>query len=525
MATGALALPRLTFATPGKALRPGDFMMVDLPGPDLDADTVAYIREYGIRGVVLFQRNITSENQARGLTESLRAAVGRHVLVGIDQEGGGVWRTRTLPFGPSNMNLGAADDPALAERVGYATGRGIHALGLNWDYAPVLDVNNNPRNPVIGDRSFGSDPALVERLGLAWLRGLTRAGVAGCVKHFPGHGDTAVDSHLGLPVVDKPMEVLERLELAPFRAAAAAGAPAFMTAHIVFPQIDPDHPATLSKAILTGLLRERFGYDGVITTDSMGMQAITEKYGRGDAATLALTAGADLVMALGSRDDQVRTAEAIAGLLRGGQLSESDLRRKTARLDALAARFPVAAGAYENPAREDDGATMREAWARGLTTYRNPQPLRDGSAFTLVVPSAAPGAGASDAGLSGTSLTSRLSPHYDLRVHTFDPARDPRETLPAFEAIHRPGTPVVFASTGRVRLDEGRRAFATALRPVLHLALWNPYAVLDVVGADGQPVPALVTFGFRPEALDAAVAWLRGQAPAPGRWPVSLEGS
>ncbi|HYE57890.1 MAG TPA: glycoside hydrolase family 3 protein, partial [Rhodothermales bacterium] len=484
---------------------------------------VAFLREYGIRGVVLFQRNLTSENQVRGLTESLRAAVGRHVLVGIDQEGGGVWRTRTLPFGPSAMSLGASDDPQLAERVGHAVGRGLHALGLNWNYAPVLDVNNNPRNPVIGDRSFGSDPALVERLGMAWLRGLTRAGVAGCVKHFPGHGDTAVDSHLGLPVVDKPMEVLERLELAPFRAAAAANVPAFMTAHIVFPALDREHPATLSRAILTGLLRERYGYDGVITTDAMGMQAITDRYGRGDAATLALTAGADLVMALGSTEDKVRTAEAIAGLLRGNQIPASELRRKTARLDALAARFPVQAGAYEGPAREEDVQTMRTAWARGLTTFRDPRPLPDGSAFTLIVPAAAAGGAASDAGMSGTSLTVRLSPHYDLRVHTFDPARDPRETLPEFERIHRPGTPVVFASTGRVRMDEGRRAFAAAVRPSLHLALWNPYSVLDVVGADGQPVPALVTFGFRPEALDAAVAWLRGQVPATGRWPVSLD--
>jgi beta-N-acetylhexosaminidase len=474
---------------------------------------------------VLFQRNLTSEAQARGLTESLRAAVGRHVLIGIDQEGGGVWRTRTLPFGPSAMSLGASNDPALAERVGFAVGRGIGALGFNWDYAPVLDVNNNPRNPVIGDRSFGSDPALVERLGLAWLRGLTRAGVAGCVKHFPGHGDTAVDSHYGLPVVDKPMEVLERLELAPFRAAAAANAPAFMTAHIVFPQLDREHPATLSRPILTGLLRERYGYDGVITTDAMGMQAITDRYGRGDAASLALTAGADLVMALGSREDQVRSAEAIAALLRGNAIPAAEMRRKAARLEALAARFPADAVPYPADARAEDAQTMQTAWAQGLTPFRDPRPLPDGSAFTLVVPSAAPGGAASDAGLSGTSLTVRLSPHYDLRVHTFDPQRDPRETLPEFERIHRPGTPVVFASTGRLRLDEGRRAFAAAVRPTLHLCLWNPYSVLDVVGADGQPVPALVTFGFRPEALDAATAWLRGHAPAPGRFPIALEAS
>ena len=328
-----------------------------------------------------------------------------------------------------------------------------------------------------------------------------------------------MDSHLGLPVVDKPVPTLDALELAPFRAAAAANAPAFMTAHIVFPTLDPEHPATLSRPILTGLLRERFGYDGVITTDSMGMQAVTDKYGRGEAAVLALRAGADLVMALGNRQAQVESAEAIARVLRDGSVPASELRAKAGRLAALARRFPARAAAYPDAERAADAATMREAWGRGLTVYRDARPIPDGSAFTLVIPASAPGGSASDAGLSGEALAVRLSPHYDLRVHTFDPAKDPRATLADFHRVHRPGTPVVYASTGRLRLDDARKAFAAELRPALHLALWNPFAVADVVGADGQPVPALVSYGFRPEALDAVVAWLRGAQPAPGRFP------
>ena len=514
--TASVVVPRRAWSAPA-TLRPGDFMMVDLPTPDLTADTVAFMREYGVRGVCLFQRHIQSEAQTRGLVESLRAAIGPDVLVAIDQEGGGVLRTRTLPFAPSAMSLGAANDPALTEAVGAAVGRGLRTMGFNWNFAPVLDVNNNPGNPVIGDRSFGADPALVERLGLAWMRGLTNAGVAGCVKHFPGHGDTQVDSHYGLPVVDKPLATLEALELAPFRAAARVGAPAFMTAHIVFPTLDTEHPATLSRPILTGLLRERYGYEGVITTDSMGMQAITDKFGRGDAARLALTAGADLVMALGSREAQTSTAESIAAVLRDTSVPASEMRRKAERLAALARRFPVRSTAYGDAERRTDGDTMRRAWAAGLTTVGAARPIAPRAPLTLVVSQGAPGGSASDSGLSGQGLTGRLSERYDVRVVTFDGSADAQDAaMRDFAAFHRAGTPVVFASTSRLRLTPSVKALAAHVQPTLHLALWNPYNVADV------PAPALVAYGFRPEALDAVLAWMAGEAQAPGRLPIEM---
>lgn len=514
--TASVVVPRRAWSAT-RTLRPGDFMMVDLPTADLTADTVAFLREYGVRGVCLFQRHIQSEAQTRGLVESLRAALGPDVLVAIDQEGGGVLRTRTLPFAPSAMSLGAGDDPAMAEAVGAAVGRGLRSMGFNWDFAPVLDVNNNPGNPVIGDRSFGADPALVERMGLAWMRGLSTAGVAGCVKHFPGHGDTHVDSHHGLPVVDKPLATLEALEFAPFRAAARAGAPAFMTAHIVFPALDPEHPATLSRPILTGLLRERYGYEGVITTDSMGMQAVSDRYGRGDAARMTLAAGADLVLALGNREAQTATAESIAAVLRDTSIPASEMRRKAERLTALARRFPVHTTPYGAAERQSDGETMRRAWAAGLTTVGDARPITPRAPITVVVSQGAPGGSASDSGLSGQGLTARLAERYDVRLVTFDGSADTQEAAERdFAAFHRPGTPVVFASTSRLRLTPSVKAFAARVQPSLHLALWNPYNVADV------PAPALVTYGFRPEALDAALAWMTGQAQAPGRLPVEM---
>lgn len=280
-------------------------LVVDVPGPTLDDATRRHLAHYGFAGVCLFRKNVQHRRQLAELVEQIREVLGPEALIAIDQEGGAVLRTTDLPEAPSAMALGAADDPALAEAVGAAVGRGLISLGINWDYAPVLDVNTDPRNPVIGDRSFGSDPAKVAELGLSWARGLEGAGVMACVKHFPGHGDTYLDSHLALPVVRKPREQLEAVEFYPFRRAVEAGISSIMTAHILYPALDPEYPATLSQAILTGLLREEWGYDGLVVTDSMDMQAITQfsadRFNPGAAALHAFGAGADLVLALGSR--------------------------------------------------------------------------------------------------------------------------------------------------------------------------------------------------------------------------------
>lgn len=517
LASASLAAPSLlTAKSRARTLRPGDFMMIDLAGISVSADEAAFIREHGVRGVCVFARNIQSEAQLRGLAESLRALIGPEALVAIDQEGGGVLRTKFLPFAPAAMALGAANDPALARRVGAATARGLRAMGVNWDFAPVLDVNNNPRNPVISDRAFAGNAAQVSALAIPWMHGAMDAGVAPCIKHFPGHGDTAVDSHYGLPTVDKPRATLDALELAPFRDALAAGAPAVMTTHIVFPALDRERPATLSRAILTDLLRTEFRYDGVIVTDSMGMQGITDHYGRGEAGRMALEAGADMLCALGNMEARTQTVEGILELLRRPALL-AEMTRKRQRLSALAARYPVAHRPYTPDERTEDAATMREGWAKGLTAWNNPQPIRPGSALTLVVAQGAVGGGANDPGMQGLALIERLTGAYDLRVVTYDPQADLAATaLPFFQQVHRPGTPVVLASTARVRPTDAHKAFFAAVAPALHLCLWNPFTVLDV------NAPALVSYGYRPEALDAVAAWLRGDGRATGTFPVAL---
>ncbi|HFI0272889.1 TPA: glycoside hydrolase family 3 N-terminal domain-containing protein [Streptococcus suis] len=271
---------------------------------------------YDFGGVILFAENVKETEQTLNLTQDMQAAaVGNKaqngnipLLIAIDQEGGIVYRLGSGTALPGNMALGATRDPELARQAGEIIGRELSALGINVDFAPVLDTNNNPQNPVIGLRSFSSDPELVSSLGIPLMQGIQAHNVAVAAKHFPGHGDTATDSHTGLPLVDKSMEELAALELAPFKAAMDSGVDMIMTAHIQYPQIEKDTyvskksgeeihiPATLSDDILTGIVRNQYGYDGIIVTDAMGMDAISQNFGESEAAIMAIQAGVDIVL-------------------------------------------------------------------------------------------------------------------------------------------------------------------------------------------------------------------------------------
>src|SRR5690625_555469 len=207
--------------------------MVDLSGPQLTSEERQFLTDARPGGVCLFGRNIEDPLQVAALVNELRELLGRDLLIGIDQEGGGVLRLPQLPHPPGAMALGAADDPGLTEEVAWFTGAGLAALGINVDFAPVADINSNPLNPVIADRSFGGDPELVSRHVVAFVRGLQRAGVTATAKHFPGHGDTSVDSHLGLPVSERTVEQLLEFELEPFSQAIGGGCAELMSAHLV----------------------------------------------------------------------------------------------------------------------------------------------------------------------------------------------------------------------------------------------------------------------------------------------------
>jgi beta-N-acetylhexosaminidase len=263
----------------------------------------AALKRQHVGGVVLFRaKNMGTLEELRGLTAALQkiaADTGQPpLLIGADQEGGQLMAIGDATPFPGNLALGATRSEKLAQRVGRALGREVSALGINVDFAPVCDVNNNPANPVVGTRSFGEDPVLVGRLAAAMVKGLQSAGVAATAKHFPGHGDTASDSHHAAPVLPHDLKRVRKLELPPFQAAIAAGARLVMTAHIVFPALNggTDTPATLSPQILKGLLRRKLGFEGVVVTDAMDMNAMEQGPGYIGDAMAALNAGADLLL-------------------------------------------------------------------------------------------------------------------------------------------------------------------------------------------------------------------------------------
>ncbi|MFD9437213.1 glycoside hydrolase family 3 protein [Streptomyces sp. NPDC060006] len=330
----------------------------------------------GLASVGLFGRNIASPAQLASLTAQLRAERG-DVLVAIDEEGGDVTRleVRTGSSFPGNHALGAVDDVTLTEAVAHELGRRLAACGVNLNWAPSADINSNPDNPVIGVRSFGADTALVARHTAAYVRGLQSAHVAACTKHFPGHGDTAVDSHHALPRIDAELSVLQSRELAPFRAAIEAGTRAVMSAHILVPALDPAHPATLSRRVLTGLLREELGYDGLIVTDGMEMRAISATYGIERGSVLAIAAGADAICVGGGLADDatvLRLRDALVTAVRSGELAEERLADAAARVRDLASWTASAAAGPASAADELDPGIGLVAARRALTVTRGP---------------------------------------------------------------------------------------------------------------------------------------------------------
>lgn len=327
----------------------------------VNAEVADAIDKYDFGGVILFAENVKETKQTLALTQDMQKAAIENkanngkipLLLAIDQEGGIVYRLGTGTALPGNMAIGATNDPKLAKEAGQIIGRELSALGLNVDFAPVLDTNNNPQNPVIGLRSFSSDPNRVAYLGIPMMKGIQDYNVAVAAKHFPGHGDTAVDSHTGLPLVDKSLAELEKLELLPFKKAMDEGVDLLMTAHIQYPQIEKDQvvsketgekiyvPATLSDDILTGLVRKKYGYKGVIVSDAMGMDAIAKNFGEVEAVKMAIKAGVDLVLmptTLRSKADLTKIdtiVNAVVDAVQTGDISEERLNDSVRRILTL----------------------------------------------------------------------------------------------------------------------------------------------------------------------------------------------
>jgi beta-N-acetylhexosaminidase len=349
----------------------GQLLWVGFEGTQVPSELRARLDAGAVGATILFKRNLTFTQLPgavppevcdldalvalnHGLHRS--APDGTPALIAVDQEGGTVQRVRapatSWPPMMAHDGLAAPDDERIAEQVGRAMGDELRALGFDIDFAPILDVHTNPANPVIGERAFGRDATTVTRRALAFARGLDAAGILACGKHFPGHGDTDTDSHLELPRVDQPWDRLEAVELAPFRAAAAARLPMLMTAHVVFAALDPTRPATLSPEVITGLLRERLGFSGVVISDDLDMKAIAAHLGAGEAAIRAVRAGCDVLLLC--RDE------------RNQQLAEEALVKEAERDSSFRAKVGAAAARIR---------AMKRAHAENQV--RRPAPGRD----------------------------------------------------------------------------------------------------------------------------------------------------
>ncbi|MFI6476668.1 glycoside hydrolase family 3 protein [Nonomuraea sp. NPDC050663] len=451
----------------------------------------------GLGGAVLFARNLPR----RELVDELRAE-NSDVVVAIDEEGGVVTRLEAVAGSsfPGNRALGVADSLDLTRRVGHAIGSLVSSHDITLNYAPSADVNANPANPVIGVRSFGPTAELVARHTAAWIEGHQSAGVAACAKHFPGHGDTVTDSHLALPTVHASAELFHERDLPPFRAAIEAGVKAIMCGHLLIPALDPSGPATLSRAILTDLLRGELGFQGMLVTDAIEMKAVAALHSPGEIAVRALAAGCDAIcVGQTTEEGLAEIVDAIVAAVRDGSLPEERLAQASARVAALAAWYGKserASASTLDPATGGQGspdlAVGLEAARAALTVTgaarltAPPHVLEINPRLNLAVEPGTP------TGLTA-ALTERLPGTTRVRVAM-------GEDLPPL-----PEGPVVLVVHDAARHPWVRQALAG-------LTAARPDAIVVETGIPDTPIGAsyLETHGISRASAIAAAEWLVG---------------
>jgi beta-N-acetylhexosaminidase len=364
----------------------GQMFQVGFNGTIVTPDIKKLIEDYCVGGIIYFRRNIESLKQVSALSNELQILSINNrpnlpLIISTDQEGGMVNRLIGGTHFPGNMLMGATRQPGMAEKAGRAIAGELKAVGINMDLAPVLDVSNNPLNIVIGTRSFGGEPLLVANMGVAFIKGMQKEGIIACAKHFPGHGDTAVDSHLDLPVIECNRERLEKVEIYPFKAAINEGVDSIMTAHIYVSALESGKgiPATLSYSILTDLLRGKLGYTGIIMTDCLEMKAVADNFGTAEGSVMAIEAGADIVLISHSLDKQKAAIEAAVEAVKEGRITEERINQSVLRILRLKERriglesLPISD--YRKINKERDEKVAYEISKAGATLVKDEENL------------------------------------------------------------------------------------------------------------------------------------------------------
>lgn len=505
----------------------GQCFAVGFPGTALSEEFKAFLKEYKVGNVILFRENITDLAQLDSLCSQIRQLIventGHEPFIMIDQEGGAIVRFSDDAVNvPGAMAIAATKNPANAFLAGQLTGRQLYSLGINFDLAPVMDINCNPDNPVIGIRSYGDKPDCVSEYAMEMARGLLSEGVLACAKHFPGHGDTGQDSHLSLPVVNKPFEELEKMELVPFRQAVKEKIPAVMTTHILFPALEEEKvPATMSKKILTGLLREKFGFEGLILSDCMEMGAIKKYYGTAPGTLAAFRAGVDLVLI---SHTPAAAAEAFE-LVEKEAAEDEELKE---RIRNAAGRVLFYKKKYEQ--KEEKTADTQEDRQQAYRLLKK----------TLVTVSQPfgkipqPGEKPFFAGCYAYRIT--LAANVEDRKLSFPDwmaeklggssclfSPDPDENEIAEIAQKAAGHSSIVVGTYNAHLKRGQKALVERLAksgvPVVVFALRNPYDLKDLP----ENVTAIAAWEYSVRSFRAIAEVLRGEWTPEGSMPVAWE--
>ena len=499
----------------------GQLIVVGFEGTRINADIKSNISQHFVGGVTLFARNIQSPRQLARLTTYLQKLTQETehripLFIATDQEGGWVARLKTgATVLPGNMALGAARSAELAEQAGKITAIELAAVGINLNFAPVMDVNNNPRNPVIDRRSFGEGPDLVSRLGSAYIKGLQQNGVLATAKHFPGHGDTTVDSHTDLPTVSHDVERIRAIELKPFRAVIEAKVAAIMTAHIVFSTLDADCPATLSRPILTDLLREELGFDGLIITDDMEMKAIDRRYRTGEAVVMAIAAGADMVLTLWTYQNQLEVFDALVSAVKSGRISEDRINQSVERILKYKTAFGVSDSEDATPSKAIElvgSETHRRIAAtiadQAITVVENQSGIMPLNTDTcpLVIS-------------SSPLLFNLLRVRYANSISARIPVEPNIETVLPILARQAETVNVVIAGISNHRQAELIYQFGTKTEtPIIVAAFGSPYSLQRCPNVS----VSLAAYDAHYESVLAAVKVMVGESDAPGKLPIQL---
>ncbi|MCM3636738.1 beta-N-acetylhexosaminidase [Sporosarcina luteola] len=513
----------------------GRLLIAGFKGITMSEEIKHMIHTYHIGGIILFGRNIGTPEEILALTNSLQAEARKAgyetpLLICIDQENGVVRRLgEGATIIPGAMLLGATHESTNARKAGFMTGKELKALGINWNLAPVVDVNNNPENPVIGVRSFGEIPVDVAEMAKNSMLGMQEAGVMTTLKHFPGHGDTSVDSHLDLPVINHELERLHAVELVPFKECMAAGADAIMSAHVYFPALEKKEnvPATLSHSVMTGLLREELGFDGVITTDCMEMDAIAKRIGTVEGCVQAVEAGVDFVMVSHLHHLQEQAILRLAEAVESGRISDRRIDESIERIEKLARKYT----SWEeidsnNTVAEFVGSQkhhdeMKEIYQQGITEVKGPEiPIEPDDRVLLIHPKNEYAMMVEDKRYATLTMAEQLKKIHGNVVSVEVDKETPDDV--DIKGLANEYDHIVVLTLNADKHENQRQLVNELLasgKPVDVIAVRSPYDAAFFPNANR----VICTYEFTESAFEVVAAYLTEKTSINGRLPVTIE--